>query len=66
MPLDEYIELEIQGANEQAGRIICDDAIVLIDADYIENVDAAKNEKRFLIYDNNREEVLKQFCKNIE
>ncbi len=65
MPLDEYIELEIQGTNEQAGRIICNDAIVLIAADYIENVDAAKNEKRFLIYEENREEVLKQFCENI-
>lgn len=65
MPLDEYIELEIQGANEQAGRTICNDAVVLIDTDYIENIDAAKNEKRFLLYDNNREEVLKQFCGNI-
>lgn len=64
MPLDEYIELEIQGANEQAGRVICNDAIVLIDADCIENVDTAKNEKRFLIYEENREEVLKQFCGN--
>lgn len=62
MSLDEYIETEIQEANELAGDIICDKAIVLIDANCIQNVELAKEENYFLIYDYNREEVLKNFC----
>lgn len=64
MTLDEYIEIEIQEVNELAGHVICNDAIVLIDGNCIENIDAAKNEKRFMIYEENREETLKRFCEN--
>lgn len=62
MSLDEYIEAEIQEANELAGDVICDKAIVLIAADCIENVELAKQEKRFLVYADDRKEVLKNFC----
>lgn len=62
MSLDEYMETEVQEANELAGDTICDKAIVLIDADSIENSELAKGENNFLIYDGNREEVLKNFC----
>ena len=61
MSLDEYIETEVEEANELAGDNICDKAIVLIDANCIENVEFAKSENKFLIYDD-REEVLKSFC----
>lgn len=64
MSLDEYIETEIQEANRLAGEMICNDAIVLIEGNCIENKDLARNEKRFLIYEENREEILKQFCEN--
>ena len=64
MSLDEYMETEVQEANELAGDTICDKAIVLIDANCIENVELAKNENNFLIYDDNREEVLKTYCGN--
>lgn len=62
MSLDEYMETEVREANELAGDTICDKAIVLIDADSIENAELAKGENNFLIYDGNREEVLKNFC----
>lgn len=62
MSLDEYMETEVQEANKLAGDAICDKAIVLIDANCIENVELAKRETRFLIYDDNREEILKNFC----
>ncbi len=62
MSLDEYMEMEVQEANELAGDAICDKAIVLIDANCIENVELAKRESNFLIYDDNREEVLNNFC----
>jgi len=65
MPLDEYIETEIQEANQLAGEVICDKAVVLIDASCIENIDLAKKEKRFLVYDDNREDVLISFCKRV-
>ena len=62
MSLDEYMETEVQEANRLAGDTICDKAIVLIDANAIENVELAKRESNFLIYDDNREEVLRSFC----
>ncbi|MBO5148553.1 MAG: hypothetical protein J6C24_07825, partial [Clostridia bacterium] len=58
----EYLETEIQEANELAGDTICDKAIVLIDANCIDNVEFAKKESRFLVYNDNREEVLNDFC----
>ena len=64
MSLEEYIEIEVQEANELAGDTICDKAIVLIDANCIENAEFAKSENKFLIYVDNREEVLKNFCNN--
>lgn len=62
MSLDEYIETSIQEANELTGETICSNAIVLIHAGSIENVELARNEGKFLIYDDNRVEVLKNFC----
>ena len=62
MSLDEYIEMEIEEANRLAGDNICDKAIVLIDVNCIDNAELAKRESKFLIYDDNREEVLKNFC----
>ena len=62
MSLEEYIEIEVQEANELAGYNICDKAIVLIDANCIDNVEFAKKESRFLVYNDNREEVLNDFC----
>lgn len=62
MSLDEYMETEVQEANRLAGDTICDKAIVLIDANAIENVELAKRENNFLVYDDNREEVLRSFC----
>lgn len=64
MPLDEYIEIEIQEANERLGQVVCNNAIVLINANSVDNIDVAKNEKRFLIYEKNREEILIEFCEN--
>ena len=63
MPLDEYWETEIQEVNELAGQNICQDAVVLIDANCIENAELAKQESRFLIYDKNIENALKDLCK---
>lgn len=64
LSLDEYMDNELQDFSRLVGQPICTDAIVLIDKDDIENYDLAKNEKRFLIYNGNRLEVLKQFCAN--
>lgn len=61
MSLDEYLQTEIAEANELAGYTICDNAIVLFDADSTENRELAKKEKHFLVYEYNREEVLKKF-----
>ena len=48
--------------NELLGHTVCDAAVVLVDINQLDNFDVAKQEKRFLIYDNNREDVLKDFC----
>ena len=65
VPLDEYLRQEIERANECLGSEVCNKAVILADVNNIENIDIAKLEKSFLIYDNNREEVIKAFCKNL-
>ena len=62
MSLDEYIETEIAEANRIVGEKICSKAVVLTDSDGLENIEKAEAEKRFLVYDGNRAEVLKVFC----
>lgn len=62
MSIDEYIHTEIQDANELAGKPICDKAVVLIDSGCIDNAEAAKSEPKFLLYEDNREEILNEFC----
>ena len=64
LSLDEMSEIELENYNRLVGEPLCADAVVLIDIDDIENYELAKKEKRFLIYDENRLEVLKQFCEN--
>ena len=61
VPLEEYLQQEIDSINELLGSTVCNEAIVLVDINNIDNVDIAKQEKRFLIYDDNREEVIKNF-----
>ena len=60
--IDEYFDKKINEINKCLGGIICDNAIALIDISQIDNVDEAEKEKRFLIYDGDRQEVLKSFC----
>lgn len=62
MSLDEYVETEIAEANRIVGEKICSKAVVLTDSDGLENIEKAEAEKRFLVYDGNRAEVLKVFC----
>ena len=64
MSLDEYIETEVREANELARENICDKAIILIDVNDIKNAEFAKTESRFLTYNDNREEALKNYCNN--
>ena len=64
LSLDEYLENEIAFANELAGQRICRYAVVLMDGSCIEDPEPVKREKRFLVYDENRPEVLKQLCEN--
>ena len=62
IPLEEYLQQEMDNMNELLGHTVCDAAVVLVDINQLDNFDVAKQEKRFLIYDNNREDVLKDFC----
>lgn len=64
IPLDEYLQQEIATINELLEYNVCDKAVVFVDVNNIENIDIAKQENRFLIYDDNREEVIKTFCNN--
>lgn len=60
--LDAYIQMQIEEANGHAGYVICDKAILLIDANDMENAEFATGDDRILIYTDNRAEVLKEFC----
>lgn len=62
MSLDDFLAGSIQDANELSGSRFCEDAIVLIDADDIECLERARTEKRFLLYEGDRVEALRQFC----
>ena len=64
IPLEEYLQQEIATINELLEYNVCDKAVVLVDVNNIDNIDIAKQEKSFLIYDDNREEVIKTFCNN--
>ena len=61
-PLDDFIEMEIERVNYNAGKKICTKAVVLTKDKNIDNEHIARNDSRFLIYNNNPEEVLKAFC----
>lgn len=61
--LEDYLTQEIDEINKLLDRDVCNEAVVLADANDIENIDKAKEEKSFLIYED-RVETLKEFCKN--
>lgn len=66
--LTEFLENEVRDANEFSGQTICDKAIILLDINDIsedQEREKARKESSFLVYDENRVEVLKKFCENI-
>ena len=65
VPLDGYLQQEIDSINELLGSVVCDEAVILVDINSIENADAARQEKRFLLYDADREEAIKNFCSSL-
>lgn len=65
LTLEEYIEKEIAQVNEITGQDLCKEAVLLLDGSEFEDLENAKAEKRFLIYEDNRPEVVKQFCENV-
>ena len=64
MSLDEYLQMEIEETNKFAGQELCKYAVVLMDKSCIDDIEMTKAEKRLLIYDDNRAEVLKQLCED--
>lgn len=62
MPLDDYLETEIEEVNKFAGKNVCKSAVVLTYAEYIDEKYLAKSDSHFLVYDNDLAEVLKDFC----
>ena len=62
LSLEEYLATDVCEANSLAGEKICQQAVALIDEDSIDNIEAAKNDKRLLVYNDNRVKVLKSYC----
>lgn len=58
LPLEELLAMEVDGANCQAGRKICVDAVLLIDSDSVDPVELALQDKRFLIFDDKESALL--------
>ena len=65
LTLQEWIESQIAEVNESTGQELCKEAVFLLEGSEIEDLENAKAEKRFLICEENRPEVLKQFCENV-
>lgn len=64
LSIDEYIETEIEEVNKALNEEICDKAVVLIDADCLEDAENAYKEERFLVYkdDDDMMEKLSLLC----
>lgn len=60
--LEDFIEMEIERANCNAGKKICTKAVIMAKDKNVDNENVARRDMRFLIYNNNLEEVLKDFC----
>lgn len=65
LTLQEWIESQIAEVNESTGQELCKEAVFLLEGSKIEDLENVKAEKRFLIYEENRPEVLKRFCENV-
>ena len=63
LSIDEYIETEIEEVNQALGDKVCDKAVILICADYLENAENAYKEERFLVYKDDMIEKLRLFVK---
>ena len=63
LTLDEYLEESITDANALTGKTICHTAVVLQDASQLDEEDLARQDPRFLVYDTDRVQVLKEFCR---
>jgi len=61
--LDELIEIELQEKNELLGGTPYENAVVWISVESLPDIEQAKKEKRFLIYEKDRAAVLRKFCK---
>lgn len=61
MPLDDYIEIEIEEINKIIGENLCESAVVLTKLKDVDKADTARLDSRFLVYDGNLAEVLKDF-----
>lgn len=59
--IDRLIESEINAANKAIGKTICDKAIILTKHKNIDNIELAKNDPRFVIYEKNIAEVVPYF-----
>lgn len=62
MTLDELIEMELQHKNELLGGTPYENAVVWIGEKSLSNIERARKDERFLIYEKDREEVLRCFC----
>lgn len=62
MLLDELIEIEILEKNELIGGTPYENAVVWISVEALSDIERAKQEDRFLIYEKDRAEVLRCFC----
>ena len=60
--LEEYLETQILEANALVGQTIFQDAVVLIDGNAIDDLESARQEKRFLVFQDDLTAVLKKFC----
>lgn len=64
MSLDEFIDLELLDFHKNVGQTLCEDAIVLMDEKNISNIDIARTEERFLLYNRNRVDSLRRFLRS--
>ena len=57
------MKIELQEKNELLGETLYENAVVCIGVESLSDIEQAKKEKRFLIYEKDRAAVLRKFCK---
>lgn len=63
--LSEFLKKEVAAANDLLKRQICDNAVIVIDVDYLKDDDKVKDVPEIYVYEKRIDEALSKICENV-